>query len=164
MASSIFRKSWGWFRYGYMEDNGLHAIHGYRAYPNNISGHAGPFRFDGKVKDCLHLGSGKYRRFTDKAIAVPAGKKTLAFSVALDAAARNKKVPYKSILKIYANGKEIFSKFIPNSKKWQEYQADVSAFAGKNVIFHFEFGFEKPEQEKASVNNHVIKIGDLNVQ
>ena len=164
MASSVFCKSWGWFRYGYMEDNGLHAIHGYRAYSNNISGHAGTFRFDGKVKDCLHLGSGKYRRFTDKAIAVPAGKKTLAFSVALDAVARNKKVPYKSILKIYANGKEIFSKFISNSKKWQEYQADVSAFAGKNVIFHFEFGFEKPEQEKASVNNHVIKIGDLNVK
>jgi hypothetical protein len=73
-------------------------------------------------------------------------------------------VNYNSVLIIYANGKEIFNSKIPNSKKWQEFKADISGFAGQKVIFHFEFGYETPEQVHASVTNHYIHIGNLKVK
>ncbi|MBR2427626.1 MAG: hypothetical protein IKB16_12895 [Lentisphaeria bacterium] len=164
-TAATLPKSWGWIKYGYTGENGLHISHGYRSYAENITGHAGKFKFAGKVKDTLHVGSGKFRRYVEKVVDVPANVKTLTFSVALDSQKKKKNISYASVLKIYANGKEIFHKTIPsNSKAWQDFQTGIAEFAGKKVIFHIEFGYEKPEDVKASVQNHVIHIGDLNLK
>ena len=162
--ASILCKSWAWVRNGFTGANGLHELHGYGGYAQNFMCYAGPFEFDKQKKDCLHIGSGRYRAWCEKAITIPAGKTTLDFSIALDSVKKNKKVNYNSVLMIYANGKEIFNSKIPNSKKWQEFKADISGFAGQNVIFHFEFGYETPEQVNASVTNHYIHIGNLRIQ
>jgi hypothetical protein len=164
-TAATLPKSWGWIKYGYTGENGLHISHGYRSYAENITGHAGKFKFAGEVKDTLHVGSGKFRRYVEKVVDVPANVKNLTFSVALDSQKKKRNISYASVLKIYANGKEIFHKTIPNnSKAWQDFQTGIAEFAGKKVIFHIEFGYEKPEDVKASVQNHVIHIGDLNLK
>ena len=159
LSEYIRNKHW---ESGFNGENGLLSPHGYRGYTSNMYRAIRRMKIDGKFKNCICVGSGRYSAFMEKRFRVPADKKTLTFNAELGRTQQNKKIPVESVLTITANGKEIYSGTIPSEPKvWKKYSVNVAEFAGQDILLNFTFRYGKPEQEAANVGNHEIHITDL---
>ena len=150
-------KNW---TYGYENVNGLPASVGYRSYYFNMGGGMSRFRFAGAQKHTLSLGCGLHGQYASRLAKIPAGTKSLRFSLALKNSLKN--VPME--FSVQLNGVDVFRKTMENTEKWEDCKADISAYAGQTALLTFQFRYADPAQRVDRNVNNILRIADIDFE